>query len=512
MGLVSNAGRVGPARTVRAALLACGACLFLSLTAAPEALAHAHNFRAATSIDPGEAVEPLRNPPEYRSTNGRLDVTLEARVVRTRIGKFEINAATYNGVYGGPVLRVRPGDVLHLHLINHLSQDTNIHFHGLEVSPLGHSDNAMIAVAPGQSWDYEIQIPATHRPGTFWYHTHAHGFAERQLMAGLSGLLIVEGLQEQHPELAGITERLFALKDFQADSNGDLYTVLKGFRRDIKSINGQLMPRIDMKAGETQLWRFSNQTANQFFRLTLAGHTFRVISRDAGPLAKEDVVSELMFGPSSRAEVLVDAGASGSYTFVAERTLTGPDGDEFPGQNMAQVIVSAPAASDGPAPTPVVYHPPPSEAGPAVTGAITGKRQFVFSEDGGADQFFINQRIFDHNRVDVRVALGSVEEWTILNESDELHLFHLHQAPFEVLEINGVAQPAQGTVDTISLPIRGKVKIRIAFTDPKIVGRFMFHCHILEHEDKGMMAQIEVFDPHAPPTAAAPMHDMPGMH
>ncbi len=494
-------------------ILACGACICVLLGGPTAASAHAHGFRAVTSLDPSEAVTPLRNPPEFRSENGRLDVTLEARVVRAKVGKFEINAAAYNGVYGGPVLRVKPGDVLHVHLINHLAQETNIHFHGLEVSPLGHGDNAMIAVAPGASWDYEIPIPANHRPGTFWYHTHAHGFAERQLMAGLSGLLIVEGLQDQHPELAPLTERLFALKDFQSDANGNVYRVLKAYNRDIKSINGQLMPRIDMKAGETQVWRFSNQTANQFFRLTLAGHKFRVIARDAGPLAREEVVSELMFGPSSRADVLVDAGAPGSYTLVSERTLTGPDGDEFPAQNLGQVIVSAP--SEGVAATPVIYHPPaasdPAAAAPT-PGAITGKRQFVFSEDGDADQFFINRRIFDHNRVDVRVALGSIEEWTILNESDELHLFHLHQAPFEVLEINGVPQPSDGTVDTIALPIRGKVKIRIAFTDPKIVGRFMFHCHILEHEDKGMMAQIEVYDPKAPPTAAAPMHDMPGMH
>ncbi len=495
----------------RAPVLACGACIIFALAAPSEASARTHGFRAVTSLDPSEAVEPLRNAPEFRSENGRLDVTLEAKVVRTRVGKFEISAATYNGVYGGPVLRVRPGDVLHVHLVNHLAQETNIHFHGLEVSPLGHGDNAMHMVAPGEAWDYEIQIPATHRAGTFWYHTHAHGFAERQLMAGLSGLLIIEGLQEQHPELAPLTERLFALKDFQADANGDLYTVLKAFHRDIKSINGQLMPRIDMKAGETQLWRFSDQTSNQFFRLSLPGHKFRIVAQDGGTLAKEEVVDELMLGPAARADVLVDAGGAGSFTLVSERTLTGPDGDEFPGQNLAQVVVAPPA--DGHALEPTAYR---TAAAEEVTAPLTGQRQIVFSEDTAAGQFFINQRIFDHDRVDVRIPLGTVEEWTIRNSSDELHIFHLHQAPFQVLEVNGVAQPPSGLVDTVTLPIRGVVKIKVAFTDPKIVGRFMFHCHILEHEDKGMMQQIEVYDPHAPPTAGDPMDShsshMHGMH
>jgi FtsP/CotA-like multicopper oxidase with cupredoxin domain len=121
----------------------------------------------------------------------------------------------------------------------------------------------------------------------------------------------------------------------------------------------------------------------------------------------------------------------------------------------------------------------------------------VFSEDGTTGLFFINHRIFDHERVDVRVPLGNTEDWTVRNSSDELHIFHIHQGHFQVMSVNGQPQPFDGFVDTVNLPIHGEVKIRIPFTDPKIVGRFMFHCHILEHEDKGMMAQVEVYDPNA---------------
>jgi FtsP/CotA-like multicopper oxidase with cupredoxin domain len=145
---------------------------------------------------------------------------------------------------------------------------------------------------------------------------------------------------------------------------------------------------------------------------------------------------------------------------------------------------------------------------------IDARRDVVFSEDPVTGLFFINHATFDHDRVDVKVPLGNIEEWTIRNASDELHIFHIHQVAFQVVSINGREQPFDGLVDTVNIPIHGEVKIRMAFTDPVIVGRFMFHCHILEHEDKGMMAQIEVYDPKVGPLpdGATDMkdHAMPG--
>jgi len=105
----------------------------------------------------------------------------------------------------------------------------------------------------------------------------------------------------------------------------------------------------------------------------------------------------------------------------------------------------------------------------------------------------------------VKVPLGSIEEWTVRNASDELHVFHIHQVGFQVLSVNDKPVAFDGLQDTVNVPIHGEVKIRLAFTDPVIVGRFMFHCHILEHEDKGMMAQIEVYDPKLGPMPDGPM-------
>ncbi|MDB5093531.1 MAG: copper oxidase, partial [Candidatus Eremiobacteraeota bacterium] len=129
-------------------------------------------FGSPANLPPSAAVEPLANPPEYRSDNGELNVTLEARPSPVQLGQFRVNGATYNGAYAGPVLRVNPGDVLRVRLINHLPQATNLHFHGLAVSPQGHGDDSLHMVLPGETWEYVIPIPKDHAPGVYWYHTH----------------------------------------------------------------------------------------------------------------------------------------------------------------------------------------------------------------------------------------------------------------------------------------------------------------------------------------------------
>ncbi|MGZ3366433.1 MAG: multicopper oxidase family protein [Caulobacteraceae bacterium] len=466
-------------------------------------------FPSPANLPPSAAVEPLKDALEYRSQNGRLDVTLEAQGGPVILGRFKINGATYNGVYGGPVLRVKPGDVLHMRLVNHLAQATNVHFHGLQVSPQGHGDNSMHMVAPGDAWDYEIAIPKTHPPGVYWFHTHAHSFAERQLMAGLSGTLVVDGFQDQVPATKPLKERLFALKEFAPDRKGDLDRVPKPFNFVIKTINGQLMPRIDIRPGETQLWRFSDQTANTYFRLSLEGHSFTVIGRDSHPVPHPETVREVMLGPSQRMDVLVTAKAPGAYKLVAEKTSTGPAGDMFAAQNMALMAAQADPSQPPPAPlAPLTVVQDGQKPIPA--DHIDEKRLVSFSEDPVTGLFFINHTTFDHERVDVKVPLGAIEEWTIRNASDELHIFHIHQVAFQVVELNGKPVSFDGLQDTVNVPIHGEVKIRIAFTDPAIVGRFMFHCHILEHEDKGMMQQIEVYDPKVGPMPYGPM-DMHGM-
>lgn len=459
-----------------------------------------HTVRAdePASVEGNSIYPPLLAPTEFRSHDGRLELTLEARRTRVRLGQTDIDAATYNGVYGGPVLRLHPGDTLSLHLTNSLPQPTNIHFHGLNVSPQGHGDNSIHMVAAGEAWDYEIAIPKNHPPGVYWFHTHAHEAAERQLMGGLSGTLVVEGFQDAVPATAPLKERLLALKEFSPDRHGKLNRVPKPYHVVIKTINGQLMPRIDIQPGESQLWRFSDQTANTYFRMVLEGHRFTVIGRDGQPLAAPEQVAELIIGPSQRTDVIVTAPAAGQFKLVAKPTSTGPAGDMFAQQDMALLVAAAVPGAAPPAPLGAlrIVGAPPA---PIPGDRIDKQRTVTFSEDPVTGLFFINHVTFDPKRVDLKVPLGAIEEWTVRNSSEELHVFHLHQVHFQVLSINGKPVPFSSLVDTVNVPIHGEVKIRVAFTDPNIVGRFMFHCHILEHEDKGMMAQMEVYDPKTGP-------------
>jgi FtsP/CotA-like multicopper oxidase with cupredoxin domain len=460
-------------------------------------------------LPPSAATQPLQTPVEYRSQNGVLAVTLEARGGPLQVGKFTIEGAAYDGVYGGPVLRLKPGDTLRLKLVNHLPQATNIHFHGLDVSPQGHGDNAMHMVAPGDTWDYEIPISKNHPPGVYWFHTHAHSFAERQLMGGLSGTLVIEGFQDQIPATKPLRERLMALKEFSPDRGGHLNAVPKPNNVVIKSVNGQLMPRIDIRPGETQLWRLSDQTANTYFRLSLKGHRFTVIGRDSHPIAKPETAEQIILGPAQRMDVLVTAAGAGDYPLRAEKTSTGPAGDMFSAQNLGLMAVREDAAAPPLAPLQALTQV--GVQSPIPGDRIDARRLVSFSEDPVTGLFFINHVTFDHERVDVKVPLGNIEEWTIRNASDELHIFHIHQVAFQVVSVNGKPVPFDGIQDTVNVPIHGEVVVRIAFTDPTIVGRFMFHCHILEHEDKGMMQQIEVYDPKTGPMKDDDGGAMPGM-
>ncbi|HEY9228981.1 MAG TPA: multicopper oxidase domain-containing protein, partial [Gemmatimonadaceae bacterium] len=193
----------------------------------------------------------------------------------------------------------------------------------------------------------------------------------------------------------------------------------------------------------------------------------------------------LRLSPGARGEVLITAGAPGMYLLRTRDINTGPAGNQYAGTVMATVRV------EGPPVKPIAL---PSELLPVedFRSKVTNRRTIVFTESKDGNTFFIDGKTFDPSRTDTRVKLGAVEEWTVKNESNELHTFHIHQGPYQLIEINGVAQPVDDHRDIVDVPIKGEVKVIIGFTDATKVGRFVYHCHILSHEDKGMMATIEV--------------------
>jgi FtsP/CotA-like multicopper oxidase with cupredoxin domain len=425
--------------------------------------------------------------PEFRSVEGVLTATLEASERKIRVGDVDIDGAVYNGAYAGPVLRVHPGDIMRIRLVNHLSEPTNLHFHGIQTSPLGNSDNMHVVVAPGASFDYVVKIPRTQAPGLYWYHDHIHRLAEKHVMEGLSGALIVEGLAQQLPELAGVEQRLFVLKDYSFDDSDD--PVIENLHEYMQSINGQAFSTLDLRPGETELWRFTNQSGNLFFHLSLTGHKFRIISEDGAAATRETEAETLDIAPASRLEVLVTGGAPGVYDLVSGNVLTGAGAALSRNRVLGRVAVAGKVAPSVP---PIASFPASADLRQS---KIDAYRIVDFTQPNDGVHFLLNGQIYDHDRIDTRVPLGNVEEWTIRNKSDDMHVFHIHQVSFQVTERNGAAQPFTGLQDVVRVPERGEIKIRMAFTDPVIIGQFMYHCHVLKHEDGGMMANIEVYDP-----------------
>jgi suppressor of ftsI len=455
--------------------------------------------------------ETFRNPPELRSENGTLSTTLTVAPATVQLAGQLVTTTVYNGSWIPPVLRLRPGEQLQLQLDNRSTEPTNEHFHGLNVSPginndATVSDNIFVHVEPGNIVNYRIAIPPTHNPGLYWYHTHQHGMAQRQVMGGLSGGLLIDGVLDPLPELRGITERVMLLKDIQITPQGTLPDDIDPSAPSYRMVNGQVNPTLVIRPGETQFLRFGNIGSDVYYRLKLDGHVFYELARDGNRHNQIVTSDELLLPPGARSEVLIQGAAQGSYLLRALAFDTGPAGDSYPEATLATLV------SQGSAQTPIAL----PAALPAVEDfrmlPVAQRRTITFAEDTTNNTFFIDSGNgplpFDPNRIDSTISTGTVEEWTILNVTPELHVFHIHQTDFQVTEINGVPQPFVGHQDSINVPYQpdaasapGQVKVLIDFRNPLIAGKFVYHCHILEHEDGGMMAVAEVVNPAAAMTA-----------
>ena len=429
----------------------------------------------------------LRELPEFASVNGVLTATLEAKEQKIHLGPIAFDGATYNGEYAGPVLRAHPGDVMRIKLVNSLSEPTNLHFHGLHASPLGKGDNMHIVVEPGKSFDYEVLIPANQPPGLYWYHTHIHGIAEKQTSGGLSGALVIEGLEKQLPKLANLKERLFVLKDHQFTDSDD--PEVKNLHKLVQSINGQLFSNSHDASGRNATVALDQPKRQSLFPHCAEGP--QVPHRRHRRRGDQSGNRHGCSGhpPASRMEALVDAGTAGAYDLVAEHTMTGS------GNKMAleRVLGRVTVAGDPVAPLAAISAFPDKKDLRA--RKIDERRTFTFTQLNDDKTFLLNGKKFDHARIDTRVPLGNTEEWTIKNDTDDMHVFHIHQIHFQLVEINGQPQPFEGYLDDVRVPERGEVKLILPFTEPQIVGTFMYHCHVLKHEDGGMMGIIEVYDP-----------------
>jgi FtsP/CotA-like multicopper oxidase with cupredoxin domain len=468
----------------------------------------------------GDFTEPV----QLYSQNGVLNVTMTADESVVMAGGSPITMPAYNGAYIGPTWHVHPGDTINMTLVNHLEEPTNFHFHGFHVSPSGNSDNVFLHIMPGDTHNYHVQIPADETPGLFWYHSHEHGMSSGQVLGGLSGLIVMEGLTSLLPsDLQNITTRQFALKDIytmpdapdavpkEHDIGGtsqspvtvpNKNSVSNAAVPDHRMINGVWQPTIHIAPGETQLWRFANIGANTFYDVKLDGASFHVIAEDANPVWETWTANHLVLPPGKRYEVLVQGPPKGTYKLRTVDYLQGvtpANALEVYPQVIGSVVSSGTAQKPAPMPKGMVPRQSLDNA------PIAAHRKFVFAIDfvpgrsceqakGCGKQakveFTINGKVFDPNRIDVQPTLNTVEEWTLVNKSTEEHPFHIHVNPFQVMAINGRPYDAHGLQDIVTIPMHGSVVIRNPFMD--FTGEFVFHCHILTHEDGGMMMTVNV--------------------
>jgi FtsP/CotA-like multicopper oxidase with cupredoxin domain len=475
---------------LRALATAGTATVAARIVGAGATLVGARTGLAAAPVATAPAPNALIQPSAIRSQGGVLKTVITAAAGPVELGEFTLPGLLYNGSYIPPVLRCRLGDTLRITLKNALpDQPTNLHFHGMSVSPEGNSDNVFIHVHPGEQFDYEVHVPATGRqgPGFFWFHPHAHGLVDKQVLGGMSGALVVDGFERLFPIVGDMPERFLLLKHAEA-----------GEGNEVISINGQVQPVIDMRPGEAQFWRIGNIGAEMFFKLRIDGVRLYALATDGHPLSRPHPVGELFLGPGERIDLLALAPEPGVYGIhtvsfqnqawkaprPAEKLATiscqGPDQHRHGEADILRQRVQADRWIDT-----------------VRSSAIARRRTLVYSRNAARTVFMINGRVMDEHRVDEVARLGDTEEWTVINTDQQYHNFHIHQTPFLVTEINGVPRDEDSMHDTFSmLPATADrpstLKVVIPFTDPVIVGKFVYHCHAADHEDKGMMGIIEV--------------------
>jgi FtsP/CotA-like multicopper oxidase with cupredoxin domain len=439
---------------------------------------------------------------------------------------------------------------------------TNLHFHGLTIPPVCHQDDVMkTSVQPGDAaFEYRFRVPENEPPGLYWYHPHIHGFSKQQLLGGASGALIVEGIERAKKATEGLPERVFIIRDqdllnpnappnksepvvpkFMIDRDGDAANNGTGFGKPAKDLSINYVPvpypdyppaTIRMKPGERQLWRVLNASAITYLNLSVlfnrAPQALGLVAMDGVPIDQDDslkdsVESQTHIGlpPGARAEFIVTGPAAGETGLFVTRTVdTGPGGENDPNRALAKIVPSATAPeSRSKLQSSAEPLPPSNEAwlGSVVPVRV---RHLYFSEKlidpndpTSAVEFYLTvdgeePKMFDMSSEipNIVAQQGTVEDWIIENRSQELHAFHIHQLHFLLLEYMGKPVKEDILRDTVNVPYNNgrslaypSVRLRMDFRDPNTVGTFVYHCHLLEHEDKGMMGSIQV-KPAAPLT------------
>jgi FtsP/CotA-like multicopper oxidase with cupredoxin domain len=465
----------------------------------------------------GKSSDLLANPPELRAKNHFLSLTLHAAT--TADGK---SSFYFDGQPNAPTLRVSSGDQLKIAYINDLPSQlhekcligpcmdmTNLHFHGLTVSPDAPQDDVLDMMAtPGHTLHYNVQIPKDHPPGLYWYHTHPHGESYQQVLDGMSGALVIEGIESYVPTLAGLPERVLVVRGRAIGNDSQSAELTRRVHLssdvcgseseppgEIMTVNGAVRPQVEIAPGERQFWRVVNASPDRYVDLELDGQTFEIVAMDGMPVALHDpnhptrIADHVLLPPAGRLEAIVAGPTASTPRRLISRCVdTGPDGDPNPAMVLADIV---PRSTDNSPPKAAKSFRKPEFKTLDLAAEEKAPPRFIVTFTEDKKGFYINGKKFTPDDAPmVRAKVGSFQHWRIVNATGELHPMHIHQVHFLPYAEND--QPIANPVwlDTVNVPYGGSVEVIMDFTDPVIRGMSVFHCHLLNHEDKGMMAKV----------------------
>ncbi|MEL6930460.1 MAG: multicopper oxidase family protein [Cyanobacteria bacterium J06600_6] len=474
------------------------------------------------SIEPAASTS-VNSAPLYQSENGLLELDLEARESLVNLADRKASLLTYNGQIPAPRLEAQPGDKVRIHFTNNLEQPTNIHYHGLHIPLTGNADNVFLHIKPKEKLTYEFQIPQNHPSGTFWYHPHLHGLVAEQLFGGLAGLFIVRGEDENIPSLKAAQEEFLVLQDFSIDergqrSNSAHMSLMMGREGEIITVNGQVNPGFNLSAGGLLRLRILNASPSRFYRLALEDHAFYHIATDGNSLNEPVEVNELLLTPGQRADILVRGAVrpradmrsgipwddrrkgtrtktdkeSGQYRLLNlpyDRGSMGMMGggmmDSNPDKAIALATVNYASAVKS------VTLPTKLNSISALPEPQTVRRfelNHGMSPEVGIAFLINGEHYSSEDRINTEVKLNTVEDWELINTGVMDHPFHIHGNAFQVVSRNGQSELLLVWRDTVLVKRGETVRIRIPFND--FAGKTVYHCHVLDHEDLGMMGNL----------------------
>ncbi|MEW2382201.1 multicopper oxidase family protein [Micromonospora sp. NPDC047707] len=432
----------------------------------------------AAAVDPFTVPMPV--PPVLRPTAvlGGMEVyDVAVRHTTTEIVPgLTTPVLGYNGRFVGPTIRARRGRPAVVRVRNEMHHATNVHLHG-GVVPASSDGHPSDAITPGGWRAYHY--PNRQRGATLWYHDHSHHMEAEHVYRGLHGFYLIDDDAERGLRLpSGRYDIPIMLRDALVGDDGTLvFDPARWADRRTILVNGKPQPVLRVAARRYRL-RLLNASAHRIFRLALAGADLVQIASDGGLLPAPVPRSELSLTPAERAEIVVDFRQQPVGTRLVLEDTSGP---------VLAFDVAAEADDDSRLPDRLRALPP--------LGTATTVRDVTLSFNPGSTTFTINGQVFDAARVDARIPLGSTEIWRVTNADTAFgitHNLHLHLVQFRVLDRDGVPPgPGEaGLKDTVAVPPGSTVRVQATFTG--FTGRYVYHCHFLEHAQAGMMAQFEV--------------------